>query len=84
MGLYDLFESQQSYFNFSLKNQEGEKKTFAEIHLFPNIPPFWFFEKTELHKIHVSGTVLMIQLMGYSPTNGYIKSVYVETMLFGD
>ena len=53
----------------SLQIQEGGKKTFVEIHLFPKIHAFRFLEKTEL--------VLMIQLMGYSPINGYIKSVYL-------
>ena len=62
------------------KEPRGREKNFGRNTPIPNIRAFWFLEKTELHKIHVSGTVLMIQLMGYSHTNGYTKSVYMETM----
>ena len=38
----------------------------------PRITRILVFEKTELRKNHISGTVLMIQLMQNSPTCAYI------------
>ena len=39
------------------------------VHLFPDLRPFWFLEKTALCENCVSGTVLMFQLTRNSLTN---------------
>ena len=45
---------------------------FSSLHPFSALCAFWFQEKIALHKIHVTGTVLMTQLLTKSPTSAYL------------
>ena len=56
-------------FGFLPKTKGIQENIRFQVHLFPNLRELYILEKTALHKIRISGTVLMFQLMRISPTN---------------
>ena len=45
------------------------EKQALPIQIFLALHPFWLLEEIALHKIRVSGTLLMIPIVKESPTN---------------